>query len=315
MMAARALLSASTRCLSRATSSGLRPSPSLLSHGVKLSTPTLASLTFNLSQLSLTSRALSSITAETVPQGPPITYLTLNNLHDNPGARKRNVRRLGRGIGSSKGKTSGRGHKGQKARAGKGVHPTFEGGQTKFYKTLPKVGRMKNHKFKLGLTKVNIGTVQEYITMGRLKPQRSDGVLTMKDFVAAGIMPNSSIKTGVKLLGKGKEFLTDKVLIEVSFASAQAIEAVEAKGGYVTTVHHNRLALRACLKPHKFPLKPAAMKKDGDDSVEGEDEYLLPKRARPPPKYMEYYTDYAKRGYLNPRVQLERKERGLKEIL
>jgi large subunit ribosomal protein L15 len=174
---------------------------------------------------------------------------------------------------------------------------------------------MKNHKFKLGLTKVNIGTVQEYITMGRLKPQRSDGVLTMKDFVAAGIMPNSSIKTGVKLLGKGKEFLTDKVLIEVSFASAQAIEAVEAKGGYVTTVHHNRLALRACLKPHKFPLKPAAMKKDGDDSVEGEDEYLLPKRARPPPKYMEYYTDYAKRGYLNPRVQLERKERGLKEIL
>jgi large subunit ribosomal protein L15 len=175
---------------------------------------------------------------------------------------------------------------------------------------------MKNHKFKLGLTKVNIGAVQEYITMGRLKPERSDGVLTMKDFVTAGIMPNSSIKTGVKLLGKGSEFLTDKVFIEVPFASALAIEAVEAKGGYVTTVHHNRLALRACLKPHKFPLKPAAMKNDADgDSAEGEAEYLLPKRARPPPKYMEYYTDYAKRGYLNPRVQLERKERGLKDIL
>jgi ribosomal protein L15 len=54
----------------------------------------------------------------------------------------------------------------------------------------------------------------------------------MKDFVAAGIMPSSSIKTGVKLLGDGKEVVTDKLLIEVSFASASAIEAIESKGGY-----------------------------------------------------------------------------------
>jgi large subunit ribosomal protein L15 len=260
-------------------------------------------------------RPLSSITPASIPTGEPIQYLTLSNLHDNPGARKRNVRRLGRGIGSSKGKTSGRGHKGQKSRAGKGVHPTFEGGQTKFYKTLPKTGKMKNSLFKLRSVTLNVGTVQSYVTMGRLRPSRSDGVLTMKDFVAAGIMPSSSIKTGVKLLGDGKEVVTDKLLIEVSFASASAIEAIESKGGYVTTVHYNRLALRALLKPHKFPLKPKAMKVGVDEnSTEPEDVYLLPKRARPPPKYMEYYTDYSKRGYLNSRVQLERRERGLKDL-
>lgn len=173
---------------------------------------------------------------------------------------------------------------------------------------------MKNHKFKLRLVPLNVGTVQDYVTMGRLKPERSDGVLTMKDFVTAGIMPSSSIKSGVKLLGNGKEHVKDKLLIEVPWASSGAIEAIEAKGGYVTTVHHNRLALRALLKPHKFPVRPDALKDEDDQEDSIEDMYLLPRRARPPPKYMEYYTDYAKRGYLNPRVQLERRERGLKEL-
>ena len=175
---------------------------------------------------------------------------------------------------------------------------------------------MKNHKFKLRLVPVNVGLVQDYVTMGRLKSSRTDGVLTMKDFVAAGIMPSSAVKSGVKLLGDGKENIRDKLLIEVPWASASAIAAIESKGGYVTTVHYNRLALRALLKPHKFPLKPMAMKKGtpAENSVEPDDVYLLPKRARPPPKYMEYYTDYSKRGYLNPRVQFERKERGLQEI-
>lgn len=246
--------------------------------------------------------------------GEPITFLTLNNLADNPGAIKRK-RRIGRGIGSSKGKTCGRGHKGQKSRAGKGVHPTFEGGQTKFYKRLPKMGRMKNDKFKLELIPLNVGKVQDYVTMGRLVPERNDGVLTMRDFVRAGMFPASSIKSGVKLLGDGKEFLKDKLLIEVPWASSAAIEAIEAKGGYVTTVHYNRLALRAHLKPHKFPAKPGAGAAVDAEGATEHDKHLLPKRARPPPKYMQYYTDYAKRGYLNPRVQMERKQRGLKDIL
>ena len=178
---------------------------------------------------------------------------------------------------------------------------------------------MKNAKFKLRLVPLNVGRVQDYVTMGRLVPERSDGVLTMRDFVNAGMFPSSSIKSGVKLLGGGKEHVKDKLLIEVPWASASAIEAIESKGGFVTTVHHNRLALRALLKPHKFPMKPEVMMAEderGDRNQGGdvEDMHLLPKRARPPSKYMEYYTDYAKRGYLHPRVQLERMKRGLKKI-
>ena len=149
----------------------------------------------------------------------------------------------------------------------------------------------------------------------------------MKDFVTAGMFPSSSVKSGVKLLAGGKEYVKDKLLIEVPWASKAAIEAVEAKGGYVTTVHHNRLAIRALLKPHKFPLKPESKQTAQAETTGGtlaeenatklaceEERHLLPKRARPPPKYMEYYTDYEKRGYLNTRVQLERTERALKEI-
>ncbi len=175
---------------------------------------------------------------------------------------------------------------------------------------------MKNSNFKLELIPLNVGKVQDYVTMGRLIPERSDGVLTMRDFVAAGMFPASSVKSGVKLLGDGKEFVKDKLLIEVPWASSSAIQAIESKGGYVTTVHYNRLALRAHLKPHKFPLKFPTNNGDEDADVAAEhDQHIIPKRARPPPKYMQYYTDYEKRGYLNPRVQLERKQRGLKDIL
>lgn len=287
----------------------------------------MKSLTCLISQLSIqdkneSRRSLSSHarTNAQQPLGEPITYLTLNNLADNPGAVKK-ARRVGRGIGSSKGKTCGRGHKGQKARAGKGVHPTFEGGQTKFYKRLPKINKMKNARFRLKLIPLNVGTVQDYVTMGRLLPERSDGVLTMRDFVNAGMFPASSVKSGVKLLGDGKERLRDALLVDVPWASASAIAAIEGRGGFVTTVHYNRLALRAHLKPHAFPLKPEAMlarEDGGGDGVaaaaDAEDLHMLPRRARPPPKYMQYYTDYAKRGYLNPKVQLERMRRGLKKI-
>eukprot|EP00577_Skeletonema_sp_RCC1716_P019915 CAMPEP_0113392732 /NCGR_PEP_ID=MMETSP0013_2-20120614/11454_1 /TAXON_ID=2843 ORGANISM="Skeletonema costatum, Strain 1716" /NCGR_SAMPLE_ID=MMETSP0013_2 /ASSEMBLY_ACC=CAM_ASM_000158 /LENGTH=314 /DNA_ID=CAMNT_0000276169 /DNA_START=141 /DNA_END=1085 /DNA_ORIENTATION=+ /assembly_acc=CAM_ASM_000158 len=290
---------------------GLDSSSSLASHMSLLSLSSTKSP-------SLLSNIRTQSTAAAAPQksqlGEPITFLTLNNLADNPGAVKR-ARRVGRGIGSSKGKTCGRGHKGQKSRAGKGVHPTFEGGQTKFYKRLPKMGRMKNAKFKLELIPLNVGKVQDYVTMGRLVPERSDGVLTMRDFVKAGMFPASSIKSGVKLLGDGKTFVKDKLLLEVPWASASAIAAIEANGGYVTTVHYNRLALRAHLKPHKFPTKPKAARAPEGEGATEHDKHLLPKRARPPPKYMQYYTDYEKRGYLNPRVQLERKQRGLKDIL
>ena len=89
-------------------------------------------------------------------------------------------RRVGRGIGSSKGKTCGRGHKGQKARAGGGVSPLFEGGQTKFYKRIPKRGFKNNHAE--AMVPLNVGTLQDYIDMGRLTPPSGDeDPLTMKD--------------------------------------------------------------------------------------------------------------------------------------
>lgn len=190
---------------------------------------------------------------------------------------------MGRGIGSSKGKTCGRGHKGQKARAGGGPGPLFEGGQTPFYKRIPKRGFTNVHKEEM--LPLNVGTLQDYVDMGRLRvPGPEDPPLTMKDFVDAGIAKNNSIKHGMKLLSKGKERLITPLKIEVSRASSAAIQAIETIGGEITTVHYNRLALRALLKPHKFD--------------------IIPKRARPPPKLMTYYTNYDKRGYLSPQIQL-----------
>lgn len=185
---------------------------------------------------------------------------------------------MGRGIGSSKGKTSGRGHKGRKSRSGGGIHPRFEGGQTPFYKTLPKRGFTNSHAEPMN--PVNLGTLQDYVDMKRLDV---DMELTLKDLVDAGVVHN--IKHGVKLLAKGSERFTTPLNLKVSRASRQAIEAVEKVGGSVTTVHYNKLALRALLKPHKFD--------------------ILPKFARPPPKLMPYYTNWERnRGYLSPQAQM-----------
>jgi len=244
-------------------------------------------LTNALNNLSLNSktiaRHLSSVNVG--KERELVTFLGLNNLSDNPGAIK-TARRVGRGIGSSKGKTCGRGHKGQKSRSGGGPSPLFEGGQTKFYKRIPKRGFTNVHAEPM--VPINVGTLQDYIDMGRLVP--SDEPFTIKDLVDAGVTKCSSVKHGVKLLAKGKERLRTPIKIEISRASEGAIEAVEGVGGEITTVHYNRLALRALLKPEKFD--------------------IIPKRARPPPKLMQYYTDYDKRGYLSPEIELKKiKER------
>jgi large subunit ribosomal protein L15 len=218
---------------------------------------------------------------QTKRQLEPVQILRLNNLHDNPGAVKKK-RRIGRGIGSSKGKTSGRGHKGQKARSGSSIHPTFEGGQTPLYKLFPKRG-FKNTRHAEIMNGVNLGTIQTYITMQRLDPTQPITIAAMKD---AGMFKPNAVKHGIKLLSAGKEQLTHPLTIRVNRASAAAIAAVEAAGGSVVTVHLNRLALRTELRPEKFKDRP------------------IPKHARPPPKYQPYYTSYYKRGYLNPAVQM-----------
>jgi large subunit ribosomal protein L15 len=242
--------------------------------------------TFNISNVS--QRHNSTATTAASQQPEVLQVLRLNNLSDNAGAIS-TKRRVGRGIGSSKGKTCGRGHKGQKARSGGGVHPTFEGGQTKFYKRLPKRGfTNQDAEIMLG---VNVGTIQDYIDMKRLLPNVNGSPWTMKDFVDAGMFKSNSIVSGVKLLAGGKDRLRDALNLELPRASRAAIDAVEAVGGQITTVHYNRLALRALLKPEKFE--------------------VIPKRALPPPKRMVYYTDYDNRGYLSPELQLERLEKNM----
>jgi len=243
-------------------------------------------------------------------------------LRDNPGAVKKK-RRIGRGIGSSKGKTSGRGHKGQKARAGGSIPLTFEGGQTRFFKLLPKRG-FTNKRHKADMLSLNVGTIQDFIDMGRLslETNRSDGIpmWTMKDLLDAGMFTASSVKHGIKLLAKGKEKLNTPFKLEISRASETAIDAVEAIGGEVTTVHYNRLALRALLKPHKFGVAGSATAKNNQEE-DDEGGYgfasealpnrnnsktprALPKFARPPPKWQPYYTNWKNRGYLSVQAQM-----------
>jgi len=171
---------------------------------------------------------------------------------------------------------------------------------------------------------VNVGTIQDYIDMGRLRVPSSDNgeekeapPLTIKDLVDAGITNSTSVKHGIKLLGKGRHRIRSPIRLEVSRASAKAIAAIESVGGSVTTVHYNRLALRALLKPEKFDGTTTDEdddEEDGDGIGGGGKRKIVPRRARPPPKLMPYYTSYDKRGYLAPEVQLKRIEERLEKV-
>jgi len=226
-----------------------------------------------------------------LPLTPPWSLVhdgvQLNTLAPAPGSRKRG-RRVGRGIGSSKGKTAGRGTKGQKARSGSSIRPGFEGGQTPLHKRLPKFG-FTNKAHEISYDEVNVGLIQNYVDMGRLLVPGPDDhgqrVLTMRDLVSCGLA-KPQIKHGVKLLGRYSTNVHSPIHLQVSDATPAAIRAIEKAGGTVTCAHYNRLALRALLKPQKFK------------------DRLYPRRARPPPRLMPRYLDYAKRGEYAPEVQL-----------
>ncbi len=151
--------------------------------------------------------------------------MRLNELSDNPGSRKTR-KRIGRGQGSGKGGTSGRGHKGQKSRSGVSLLG-FEGGQMPLYRRLPKRGF--NNIFRKEFAEVNIGRLQTAIDAGKLDAKKP---LTMVLLSEAGLV--TQMRDGVRLLGKGE--LTAKVEIEVSGASKTALAAVEKAGGKVTVV-------------------------------------------------------------------------------
>jgi len=151
--------------------------------------------------------------------------MKLNELRDNAGSRLKS-KRLGRGIGSGKGKTSGKGVKGQKAREGVALNG-FEGGQLPIYRRLPKRG-FKNI-FRVEYAAVNIGAVAKAIEAGRL-----DGAQPIDEAAlrAAGLVRGGKV-AGVRLLAQGE--IGRAVTITVSGASAAAVAAVEAAGGKVTT--------------------------------------------------------------------------------
>ncbi len=146
----------------------------------------------------------------------------LNDLHDNPGARKSRVR-VGRGIGSGVGKTAGRGQKGQKSRSGVAIKG-FEGGQMPLHMRLPKRGF--NNIFRKDYSEINLGTLQAMIDAGRLDAAKPIDAQVLLD---AGVL--SHARDGVRLLAKGA--LTAKVSLKVAGASAAAKAAVEAAGGTV----------------------------------------------------------------------------------
>ncbi len=149
--------------------------------------------------------------------------MKLNDLRDNPGARKKPIT-VGRGIGSGKGKTCGRGVKGQKARTGVSIRG-FEGGQMPIHRRLPKRGF--NMIFAREYAELNIGRLQEAIDAGRIDAKKP---ITEDMLLQAGVVGKS--KDGVRLLGKGQ--IKAKIDIAVAGASAGAKAAVEKAGGKVT---------------------------------------------------------------------------------
>jgi large subunit ribosomal protein L15 len=151
--------------------------------------------------------------------------MKLNELRDNPGAHLKS-KRLGRGIGSGKGKTSGKGVKGQKAREGVALNG-FEGGQLPIYRRLPKRGFV--NIFRKEYAPVNLGAIAKAIEAGKLDAAQP---ITEETLKVAGLV-RSNGTAGVRLLASGE--ITRAVTITVSGASATAIAAVEKAGGTVTT--------------------------------------------------------------------------------
>lgn len=151
--------------------------------------------------------------------------MKLNELRDNPGATKDSIR-VGRGIGSGKGKTGGRGVKGQKSRSGVAIKG-FEGGQMPLHRRLPKRGF--TNIFAKSFTVVSLGRVQQAIDAGKLD---ASAVVTVDTLKAAGVVKRK--KDGVRLLADGE--LKRAVSFEIAGASKAAIAAVEKAGGKVTIV-------------------------------------------------------------------------------
>lgn len=172
--------------------------------------------------------------------------MKLNEITDNPGARKSRIR-VGRGIGSTKGKTGGRGVKGQTSRSGVAIKG-YEGGQMPIHMRLPKRGF--SNLFRLDVNSVNLGRVQVAIDAGKLDPKAK---IDAEALVKAGVIRRAL--DGVRLLAKGE--LTVKADFEVAGVSEAAKAAVEKLGGSVSVIESRKekVAAAAAAKAAKKAAK------------------------------------------------------------
>ncbi|PTV95700.1 LSU ribosomal protein L15P [Rhodobacter aestuarii] len=149
--------------------------------------------------------------------------MKLNELRDNSGAATKK-KRVARGPGSGKGKTAGRGIKGQKSRSGVALNG-YEGGQMPLYRRLPKRGFNKPNRKAFAV--VNLGLIEKFIGLGKLDASVE---ITEDALVAAGL--TSRKRDGIRILAKGE--ISTKVTLNVTGASKAAVEAVEKAGGKLT---------------------------------------------------------------------------------
>lgn len=184
-------------------------------------------------------------------------YLTMNSIHDNKGARILRTR-VGRGPGSKLGKTSGRGHKGYKARTGN-PHRHFEGGQISKSRRLPKHG-FRRKGAKLNISYINIDKIVYLINKNKLNPELP---ITVKEILYSGGV--SKVKDGIKLLGRGLHLLKETkedgskfppLTFEVNDATKEVIDGIKELGGKVIVKYQTPLIIKSITKPWKFDREP-----------------------------------------------------------
>jgi large subunit ribosomal protein L15 len=149
--------------------------------------------------------------------------MKLNELRPNLGGGSKPKKRVGRGIGSGYGKTSGKGHKGQNARSGGGVRPGFEGGQMPLFRRLPKRGF--TNIFAKEFAVINIEDLNRFA---------EDTVVTPELLISEGLVKKAKVKDGIKVLGDGE--LAKKLTVKAHKFSKTAVEKIEAAGGKVEVI-------------------------------------------------------------------------------
>ena len=164
--------------------------------------------------------------------------MNLSEIKDNKNATK-NRKRLGRGIGSGTGKTSGKGHKGQKSRSGVSIKG-FEGGQMPIHRRLPKRGFTNINRKPFVV--LNFSRIENLINENKIDPKKIINSQTLLDL---GVV--KSLKSRIKLLAKGE--IKTKINIEVSAASTSAKDSVEKVGGSITIIEYQKSAIKS---PKKF---------------------------------------------------------------